>query len=418
MHFERQAAFLNRWELPLCAGLPVWTTVSLDCAFWMEGSSTILTRSSQFIFVVPGSPMDGRTMKTTFWISWLFIFIAVAAAGQTKTEVAQESVPSAQSQGQTAPQAPQPADAQPAQDQASQYNKVIFQNPISGNELAFLRKFEGAASGDVVRDKQFHKLMKSVIPDCMFHYGHDMPLLEAMETVLNGSPQPARIRDGRYFVVSGRSGPYLQGRGFLWFDLQDGIALGGFYFHPTNGEPTPAVNVFSRQVKEQFLALSELPPAFVQDLTEWSEDYRVPPVTTRYFITGSNRKILLEHDEDYCGAGDADSTPSEPAPGPGSDHGPAPAASAPADSECQRMNADAADIDMDAANYLEQVHYATNATAWMITGEDQKTFIRVRATTCGDFLPCRIRLTRERVHVIIRRPPSIHPRVTVPVGKH
>jgi hypothetical protein len=97
-----------------------------------------------------------------------------------------------------------------------------------------------------------------------------MPLLEAMETVLERSPQPVDIRNGRYLIVSGRSGPYLQGRGMMWIDLQDGVVLGAFYFHPTNGEPTPAVNVFSRQVKEEFLALSELPPAFAADLGRWS----------------------------------------------------------------------------------------------------------------------------------------------------
>lgn len=44
-------------------------------------------------------------------------------------------------------------------------------------------------------------------------------------------------------------GPCLRGRGFLWFDLDEGIVLGGFYFTPTNGEPTPTLTVFSRQLK-------------------------------------------------------------------------------------------------------------------------------------------------------------------------
>jgi hypothetical protein len=35
------------------------------------------------------------------------------------------------------------------------------------------------------------------------------------------------------------------------------------------------------------------------------------------------------------------------------------------------MNADAADMDVTAAYYLEQTHHATNATAWMIEGDDQ-----------------------------------------------
>lgn len=295
----------------------------------------------------------------------------------------------------------QPAeDQQPASDgSGGDYNKAIFQNPIPAGNLEFLRRFDGRASGDVARDSQFHKWMRAVLPDCMFHYGHDMPLLEAMETVLNGSAQPAEIRDGRYFMISGHSGPYLLGRGMLWIDLQDGIVLGAFYFHPTNGEPTPAVNVFSRQVREEFMALSELPPAFAEDLNRWSENSRVPQITPRYFITGSNKKILLEHDEDYCLVPDGDTAPPD----------------------CQQMNSDAADVDMDAANYVEQTHHATNATAWMIPGEDQKVFIRVRTSTCGDLLPCRVRLTRERVHVIIHLPPRphiTHAGGSVHVGKH
>jgi hypothetical protein len=215
-----------------------------------------------------------------------------------------------------------------------------------------------------------------------------MPLIDALEMVIKGSSIPVRIRDGRYVTVSGHSGPYLGGRGFIWIDLQDGIVLGGFYFHPTNGEPTPTVNVFSRQVlKQDELRMSQLPPAFAEDLNRWSAEFRVPLITTRYFITGSNKKILLEHDEDYC---------------------------APPGNDCDQMNADAADIDMDAAYYLEQTNHATNATAWMITGADQVAWLQVRESTCRvgpDPLRCRIRMTRERTRVIIGRysgPHSTH----------
>ena len=201
-----------------------------------------------------------------------------------------------------------------------------------------------------------------------------------------------KIRDARYLMVSGLKGPYLAGRGFIWIDLQDGIGLGGFYFHPTNGEPTPTVNVFSRQVKEETLALSQLPPAFYQDMLGWSVDSRVPPVTPRYFITGSNRKIVLEHDEDYC------------APVGGLVIAPEPA--------CEQMNADAADIDLNSAYYLDQTHHATNATAWMITGTDMVAWLQFRENTCrvsSDPVPCRIRMTRERTHTITHRHPAPHP---------
>jgi len=258
----------------------------------------------------------------------------------------------------------------------------IFQSPIPADQLAFLNQFAGAPARDLIRDKSFRKLTRTFIPDCVFHYGWDTPLSGAVEQVIKGSPLPLRIRNGRYLTVSGLSGPILAGRGFLWIDLQDGIALGGFYFHPTNGEPTPSVTVFSKQVKEGSLRLSQLPQAFAADLFEWSRESRIPPLTTRYFITGSNRKILLEHDEDY-----------------GS----------------MEMNAAAADIDLDAAYYLEQTNHATNATAWMINGSDQAAWLQIRNQTCNagpDPLPCRIRMTRERTHNIIRRNLVAHPNHT------
>ncbi|MGB7280785.1 MAG: hypothetical protein WBE13_00880 [Candidatus Acidiferrum sp.] len=291
---------------------------------------------------------------------------------------AQTSAPATLAQ---APQAQEPRTA------TSNFDKAIFQKPIPSDQLTFLKQFEGAASNDVLRDKQYRKLMHSVIPNCMFHYGTDMPLSDALEKVLTNSPLPVQIREGRYVLVSGRSGPYLTGRGFVWLDMQDGIGLGGFYFHPTNGEPTPTVTIFSKQVKEKSLLMSQLPPAFAEDLRQWSEESRIPAITTRYFITGLNEKILLEHDEDYCAPPDR--------------------ASAPSQSDCEQMNADAADIDLNAAYYLEQTHHATNGTAWMIAGQDQVAWIQVRENTCRigpNPLRCRIRLTRERTHMIIGQP--------------
>jgi len=267
----------------------------------------------------------------------------------------------------------------------------VFQKPIPRDQLSFLTQSAGTPSKDLWRDKQFRKLMNSVVPDCVFHYGRDMSFMDALDMVLKGSPLPVQIRDGRYVVVAGRSGPYLAGRGFIWLDLQDGIGVGGFYFRPTNGEPTPTVNIFSRQVKEETLKMSQLPPAFFEDFRSWSRESRVSPLTTRYFITGSNRKILLEHDEDFC-------TPLDGAPPPPKD-------------ECEQMNADAADIDLDAAYYLEQTNHVTNATAWMITGPDQTAWLQVREKTCKagpDPVNCRIRLTRERTRMVLGRSHLTH----------
>lgn len=288
------------------------------------------------------------------------------------------------------PQSQEPQ-SQEARAPASNYDKTVFQQTIPREQLAFLNHFAGMPTKDVIRDKQFRKLMRSVLLDCNFHYGRDMSPTDAFEKVLNGSPLPVQIRDGRYVIVAGRGGPYLRGRGFLWFDLQEGIALAGFYFRPTNGEPTPTVTVFSRQIKEETLRMSQLPPTFAEALSLWSEESGVAPVTTRYFIGGVDRKILLEHDEDYC-------APVNPGTASSSD-------------DCEQMNADAADIDLNAAYFLDQAHYATNATAWMI-GPDQAAWIQVRDNTCSmgpDHLRCRIRVTRERIHLILNQNAMPHP---------
>ena len=270
----------------------------------------------------------------------------------------------------------------PPQPEAA-YDPSLFLKPLPPAQLAFIAQFSGAPASELYRDKQFHKLLKSFVPDCMFHYGRDMPLDDALDITFDHSRVPVNIQEGRYVLLTGTQGPYLAGRGFLWLDLQQGIFLGGFYFHPTNGEPTPALNIFSRQIREDVLGMAQLPPAFNEALLSWTVRSNIPPVTARYFITGANKKILLEHDENLCAAFEG---------------------AVPSPEDCNRMSEEAADADLNAADYVEQTHHTTNATAWMLSGE-QVAWIGVRDRTCGglaDPLGCRVRMTRERVHVISR----------------
>lgn len=269
---------------------------------------------------------------------------------------------------------------------------VVFENRIPPDQLTFLEQFNGVESGKLMRDKRFRQVMRSVIPHCTFHYGRDMSLTDAIDMVIDGSKIPIRIREGRYVIVRGHNGPYLRGEGFLWIDIQGGIGLGGFFFAPVNGEPTPTVAAFSKQVmtKDKSIGMSQLPPRFAEDLAQWQRDFRVPFLTTRYFLTGTNLRILLEHDEDYCAP--AGAAPGSPPPAP--------------TNACEQINADAADIDLTAAEYLERVHYATNATAWMMNGTELVAWFAVRESTCGvvaDPLACRIRMTRARTRMIVNR---------------
>jgi hypothetical protein len=55
-----------------------------------------------------------------------------------------------------------------------QFDNAIFQKPIPSDELSFLTSFAGRPTKDILRDKQFRKLMHTTVPECMFHYGRDM----------------------------------------------------------------------------------------------------------------------------------------------------------------------------------------------------------------------------------------------------
>jgi uncharacterized protein YecT (DUF1311 family) len=258
-----------------------------------------------------------------------------------------------------------------------------FQNPIPAAQLSFLNDYGGRMGNELMKDKRFRDLMKQVVPRTTYHYGRDMPLSEAIEYVLKEQPLPVDVREGRYVMVASRGGAYLHGRGFLWFDMQRGIAVGGFFFQPINGEPTPTLTFFSKQLTEEALTSSELPLALLQDEGQWASIVEVPLISPRYFIPENGRKFALIHDEDFCGG------PQAEAPAP--------------DAACLKMNADAADADMNAAYFMAQTRNAANATAWMLDPE-QVAWIGLRDRSCGGLnnLGCRIQFTRQRTRIILR----------------
>ncbi len=271
-----------------------------------------------------------------------------------------------------------------AQAHDDDYDKALFEPKVPAPMLEVLKTLAGKTTTEALKDKNLKVVMKITVPDCEYHYGKDMSLHAALDLVLNGSKDPVQLLNDRYIFISGAQAPYLGGRGFLWFDTVDGVGLGGFFFQPTNGEPTPALSVFSRQVKEPVVTIDHFPVTFLQIMSQWAAATHMPPITTRYFLNGLNKRVLLEHDEDYCVRADGSvAAPNDP---------------------CQQQVAYAADVDETAAYYLDKIHYATNGTAWML-GPDQTAWLHTRDQSCGGVLDCRIRVTREHTHAILHLPP-------------
>jgi len=283
----------------------------------------------------------------------------------------------------------QPPDSQPDLPPPGPPPPASLKGFIPADQLTFLKDYAGQPTKALLKDKRFKNLEKQAISRTEYHYGRDMSLSDAVQTVLDGSTLPVEVREGRFVTVPGNSGPYLRGRTFLWFDLQTGVALGAFYFQPTNGEPSPTVTVFSRLLTDRELSMSQLPEPFVEDMEQWAGSARIPRISTRYFIPENGKKYVLSHDEDYCWR---------------------PPGSFPPDRDaCQQMNANAADVDMNAAYFMQETGNAANATAWML-GPDQVAFIGIRDRSCGLALACRIRITHERTRVLLGHPPVPHGR--------
>jgi len=266
---------------------------------------------------------------------------------------------------------------------------ATFKDTIPAAQLAFLKDYDGKMPDEIRKDKRFKQLEKWVTPSTRYFYHYDKALSEARDEVMNNEPLPIQVRDNRYVMVGTAGGPnqHMQGRGFLWFDMQAGVGLGGIYFHPTNGEPTPTLAIFSRQLTDTALSMGQLPEAFYDDFAQWAGAAHLHTVEPRYFIPANGRKYVLVHDEDFCAHPDG----------------------APPPAGCEQLNAEAADADMNAAYFMQQTGNAADATAYML-GPDQIAWLGVRDRTCGlGGYACRIAITRRRTGVLLGHPmPPVH----------
>lgn len=288
---------------------------------------------------------------------------------------------------QHGPATQQPAPTRPKYKVATVAPNVTFQDRIPPEQLKFLKDYPGHPEMKLFKDKQFNALVKLVIPRTGFNYGDDFSLADTVDIMLHAGPAVVSVLKNRYVMVATSEGPYRQGRAFLWVDAEQGIALGGIFFDPTNGEPAPTLTIFSNQLRVSELKMSQLPAPFQDDLHLWSTQLNLPAITTRYFIPKSGRKYLLEHDEDLCnGVRRVVIT----------------------DEACKKRKLDAAEIDVEAAAFMYRAHNAADATAWNLNSLDveQGAWEQQRQKLCGmayENLECWLRVTRQRTQAIIAK---------------
>ena len=261
---------------------------------------------------------------------------------------------------------------------------AVFHDLIPTAELGFLAGYDGKMPKELERDKRFRQLEKLITPNTTYFYHRDRDLSEARDLVLDEKELPVSVREGRYVMVSSAGGTdqNLYGRGFIWIDMQTGTGLGGIYFKPSNGEPTPTLTIFSKQLTDTYLGINQLPPEFLADLNQWALIAKVHATSPRYFIPANKKKYALIHDFDYCAHPEGTAAP-------------------PAD-ECEEMNAEAADADLEAAWFMKATGHLSDATAYLLQPEFD-AWIAVRERTCGVRLACRVVYTRRQTQQLLGR---------------
>lgn len=311
--------------------------------------------------MTPTSGLSYRIGRASLLAATLLLTAALAAAQQPDA-------------GQTQPAPAPPPPPPPA----------AFKDLIPADQLSFLAGYDGKMPKEIERDKRFRQLEKLITPPTYYFYHRDKELWEARDEVLDERPVPISVRDGRYVMVASAGGPdaHMSGRGFIWIDMQTGIGLGGIYFKPSNGEPAPTLAIYSRQLTDTYLDMSQLPPEFLADLNQWALIARVNATAPRYFIPANKKKYALIHDLDYCAH--AVGMPAPPA------------------NECEEMNAEAADADLEAAWFMKATGNRSDATAFLLEPE-YDAWIGWRQRTCGAGLGCRIVYTRRRTQELLGR---------------
>jgi len=261
---------------------------------------------------------------------------------------------------------------------------AVFHNLIPTTELGFLAGYDGKMPRELERDKRFRHLEGLITPNTTYFYHREKDLSEARDEVLDEKELPISVRDGRYVMVGSAGGPdqNMQGRGFIWIDMQTGIGLGGIYFRPINGEPTPTLTIFSKQLTDTYLGINQLPPEFLADLNQWALIAKVHATSPRYFIPANKKKYTLVHDFDYCAH--PEGTPAPPA------------------DECEEMNAEAADADLEAAWFTKATGHLSDATAFLLE-PDYTAWVALRQRTCGVRLECRVVYTRRQTQQLLGR---------------
>jgi uncharacterized protein YecT (DUF1311 family) len=283
----------------------------------------------------------------------------------------------------------------------SRYDEFDNMQP---HRFDWMLAYQGKPATSLVKDPHFADVNKYVVDLLKVKYdfdGHGTQVLlrDKFLEVLGGTgpgpstPDPVRVRLGRYVTASNCLGDQCETRALLWVDSFEGIALCVLVHPPTQQLPSngPAILIYTRQLSLKMKLLKEayLPDQFWFDFRDWAYAKHLSPLMTQRYVNGFSAIQVMLHDGDFCLS--AYST---------------------VDAEnCNQLGQDAADADLQAL--LSQIgsHPGEDVTDLAQLKETEDAWKNYRDKACraafrqfdgGTAAPvaegeCSVRLTREHV---------------------
>lgn len=245
----------------------------------------------------------------------------------------------------------------------------------AAGKLAWIwtRAYVGQPSTRLLEDTQSNSLFGALVPDGLYHYHLDMPLAQAVATLLRGPGEPVELRDGRYLTFSAQAPNDGSARAWIWLDLGRGEGGGALLSHPTNAAiPSPNLTLFSR-------TLAAPPAAMLADFDAWAAAHQLPTPMATYFVGPGGATNVLLHAATPCRG--------------------------PLDTQlCEALNLDRANADLAAALYLLRHSFASpNSAAAATLQTEQDAWLAQRQQSCaasGERDRCLDRITRIRIRTL------------------
>ncbi|MDX1990342.1 MAG: tetratricopeptide repeat protein [Candidatus Obscuribacter sp.] len=167
-----------------------------------------------------------------------------------------------------------PLEAKTAKSKGSRPQSVP-QRKDKKHDVAWMTSYNGRSSNELLYDKRFVGLLKSIAPDVKDVVEKGSSIVDSAYDRLGGPPEAVEILKNRFLLAKADMAHFARAKAFLFYDLMEKRGILAI----VDGEEWPTVFTASKQYPDQ----SQFPPEFNKALTDWLQHEKVI-ATAKVFV--------------------------------------------------------------------------------------------------------------------------------------